>query len=98
VSEKAFEMTVSMVLLSGILTSAFNVQMVAATDTIHIARASYRTLLKPEDLAEPLGEIFKDSAVDEVSIHSRKVQWFEALHARRRFDSFAGWGHFCHVL
>lgn len=35
-SEKAFEMTVSMVLLSGILTSAFNVQMVAATDTIHV--------------------------------------------------------------
>jgi hypothetical protein len=36
VSEKAFEMMVFMVLLSGILTFAFNVQMVAATDTIYV--------------------------------------------------------------
>lgn len=36
VNEKAFETKALMVLLSGILTFAFNVQMVAATDTIHI--------------------------------------------------------------
>ena len=36
VSEKAFEMMVFMVLRSGILTFAFNVQMVAATDTTYV--------------------------------------------------------------
>ena len=36
VSEKAFEMVVFMVLRGGILTFAFNVQMVAATDTTYV--------------------------------------------------------------
>ena len=36
VSEKAFEIMVFMVLRGGILTFAFNVQMVAATDTTYV--------------------------------------------------------------